>query len=127
MDKRDRKLVLICDNDYDHSFILEGGLRNRDYDVLIVNEATELLTSAKSLRPVAVIANPEMNGFNEEIVCKKLINEMNVPVILLLDTNSTHRGTIGDCKADDVLTKPAEVDNLANLIAKQMAWHGSNP
>lgn len=127
MDKRNRKLVLICDNDTDHSFTLEGGLRNRDYEVVVITDATELLTSAKSLRPVTVLANPEMAGFDEEVVCKTLIHEMNVPVILLLNKNSTHRDIIGDCRADDVVTKPAEVDNLANLIAKQMAWHQSNP
>jgi len=127
MDKRDKKLVVICDNDADHSFSLEGELRNRDFEVVIVTEATELLKSAQSLQPVAVLANPDMKGFNEYDVCKHLINEMNIPVILLLDKNSTHRASIGDCRADHTVTKPVEVDNLANLIAKQMAWHQSNP
>jgi hypothetical protein len=55
-------------------------------------------------------------------------NEMNIPVIPLLDRNSTHRATIGDCRADDVITKPEESPgNVAMLIAKQMAWHKSNP
>jgi DNA-binding response OmpR family regulator len=127
MDKRDRKLVVICDNDADHSFTLEGELRNRAYEVVLLNDATELLQSVKSLQPVAVLANPDMRGFNEVEVCKQIINEMNVPVILLLDRNSTHRATIGECQADDVVTKPAEADNVANLLAKQMAWHKSNP
>jgi DNA-binding response OmpR family regulator len=127
MDKRDRKLVLICDNDADHSFSLEGELRNRDYEVVIVTEASGLLESARSLRPVAVLVNPELNGFNEDAVCKNLMNEMNIPVVLLLNRNSTHRATVGDCQADDVVTKPVEADNLANLVAKHMAWHQSNP
>jgi CheY-like chemotaxis protein len=136
MDKRDQKLVLLCDNDADHSFTLEGELRNRDFEVVIITDATELLTSAKSLRPVAVLANPDMKGFNEYDVCKHLMNDMNIPVILLLDSQSTHRATLnshsthnaGECQADDVVTKPVrEVDNLVNLIQKQMAWHQSNP
>jgi hypothetical protein len=48
-------------------------------------------------------------------------------VILLMDKNSTRRATIGDCQASDVVTKPVIVDNLANLINKQMAWNQSNP
>ncbi len=127
MDTRVKKTVLICDNDADHSFTLEGELRNRDYEVVILTSATELLKSTKSLRPVAVIANPDLNGFNENEVCETLMTELNIPVILLLDRNSTHRANIGDCRADDVMTKPAEADILANLIAKQMAWHKSNP
>jgi DNA-binding response OmpR family regulator len=125
MDKR--KTVLLCDNDADHSFTLEGELRNRDYEVVIVTDATDLLKSVKSLRPVAVVVNPEIKGFNENDVCKQIMTEQNIPVILLLNRNSTHRGQVGDCRADDVMTKPAEADILANLITKQMAWHKSNP
>lgn len=128
MDKRDRKLVLICDNDADHSFRLEGELRNRDYEVVIITDATDLPTSAKNLRPVAVLANPDMNGFNEYDVCKQVMNELNIPVILLLDRSSTHRATIGDCRANDVLTKPIqEAGNIAALISKNMVWQQSNP
>jgi DNA-binding response OmpR family regulator len=127
MDKRVSKTVLICDNDADHSFTLEGELRNREFEVIIITDATELLKSTKSLKPVAVLANPDMKGFNEYDVCKQVMREMNIPVILLLDRNSTHRAQVGDCPVDDVVTKPAEVDNLANLITKQMTWHKSNP
>lgn len=127
MDKRMEKTVLLCDNDSDHSFTLEGKLRNRDFEVVIITDAAGLLKSAKSLRPVAILANPDMTGFDENVVCNTLMTELNIPVILLLDKNSTHRASIGDCRADDVAVKPVEVDNLANLINKQMAWHKSNP
>jgi DNA-binding response OmpR family regulator len=128
MDKRDQKLVLICDNDRDHSFSLEGELRNRDYEVVVITDATELVKSAKSLRPVAVLANPDMNGFDENEICKSLMSDMNIPVILLLDRNSTHRAQIGDCRAEDVVTKPVqEPGNIATLISKNMVWHRTNP
>lgn len=128
MDKRVQKTVLICDNDADHSFTLEGGLRNRDFDVVIISDATELVKSARSLRPVAILVNPDMTGFNEYDVCKHLMTDMNIPVLLLLSGNSTHRASIGDCRADDVVTKPAkEIDDVANLVNKQMSLHKSNP
>ena len=128
MDKRIRKTVLICDNDADHTFTLEGELQNRDFEVVVVNEANGLLDSVRSLRPVAVLVNPEINGFNEYDVCKYVMTELNTPVLLLLNGNSTHRASIGDCRADDVISKPVQnVDNVANLINKQMALHKSNP
>jgi DNA-binding response OmpR family regulator len=127
MDKRVQKTVLLCDSDSDHSFTLEGELRNRDFEVVIITDATGLLKSAKSLRPVAVLVNPDVAGFNENEVCNTLMTELNLPVILLLDKNSAHRASIGDCRADDVTVKPVEADILANLINKQMAWHKSNP
>ncbi|HZH38250.1 MAG TPA: response regulator [Flavisolibacter sp.] len=127
MDNRLQKLVIVCDNDADHSFTLEGELRNRNYEVIIITDATELIGSAKSLKPVAVLINPDVKGFNGNNICKSLMQEMNIPFILLLDKNSTHRASIGECRVEDTVTKPVEVENLANLIAKQMAWHKSNP
>ena len=127
MDKSDRKLVVICDNDADHSFMLEGELRNRNFEVVLLTDGTALLESVKSLRPGALLANPDAPGFNEFDVCKQVMKEMNIPVLLLLNKRSTHRATIGDCKADDVITKPVEADSLANLLRTQMAWHQSNP
>ena len=127
MDKRDRRTVLICDNDADHSYTLEGVLRNYDYEVVVINDATELLATAKSLKPTAVLANPEMNGFNEHDVCKYIMQGMRIPVMILLDRHSTHRAQIGDCRADEELTKPVAPDTLLTLIAKQITLHHSNP
>lgn len=136
MDKRVTKTVLICDNDPDNSFTLEGELRNRNYEVIVINDATELENSARSLRPVAVLANPDMKGFNEYNVCKYVKNELNIPLLLLVDKNSTHRATLntqstheaGSCQADDVISKPVRVvENVINLIEKHMVFYKSNP
>lgn len=135
MDKRVSKTVLICDNDADHSFSLEGELRNRHYEVIIINDATELEGSARSLQPVAVLANPDMKGFNEYNVCKYIKGELNIPLLLLVDKNSTQRAGLnsqaageGDCRADDVIIKPVKVaENVINLIEKHMAFYKSNP
>ena len=133
MDKRVTKTVLICDNDPDNSFTLEGELRNRNYEVIIINDATELESSARSLRPVAVLANPDIEGFNEYDVCKYVKAELNIPLLLLVDKNSTHRATLntqeaGSCQADDVISKPVRVvENVINLIEKHMVFHKSNP
>lgn len=138
MDNRLTKTVIICDNDPDNSFTLEGELRNRNYEVIIINDATELKGSAKSLRPVAVLANPDMKGFNEYEVCKFLKGELNIPLLLLIDKNSTHRAGLNrnatnapdaeNCVADDVISKPVQVvENVINLIEKHMVFYKSNP
>lgn len=135
MDKRETKTVLICDNDPDNSFTLKSELRNRNYEVIIINDATELESSARSLRPVAVLANPDMKGFNEYDVCKYIKNELNIPLLLLVDKNSTQRSTLnagsgnaaGSCQADDMISKPVQVvENVINLIEKHMVFYKSN-
>lgn len=136
MSTKDKKLVLICDNDPDNSFTLEGELRNRNYEVIIINDATELESSARSLKPSAVLANPDMKGFNEFDVCKYVKKEMNIPLLFLVDKNSTRRASMNNqstdtpdnsnCQADDVISKPVRVvDNVINLIEKHRAFNQS--
>jgi DNA-binding response OmpR family regulator len=59
-----------------------------------------------------------MKGFNAYDICKKVKREGNIPVVLLMDTNSTTRAQIDECIPDDVVTKPVKIDNLANLLRK---------
>lgn len=137
MTNRNHKLVLICDNDPDNSFALEGELRNRNYDVVVINDATGLEGSARSLQPAVVLANPDMKGFNEYDICKSVKTELNIPLIFLVDKHSTHRAglnrqsthaqDIGDCSADDVVEKPVQVvDNVINLIEKHRTMNQNN-
>ena len=123
MDKRVKRTILICDTDLDHSFTLEGELKNQGYEVINITDAMELIASATSLQPSLILVNPEMKGFNEYDVCKKLMKDMNLPVVLLLDRNSTHRAQIDQCQPDDVITKPAEVGILQMLIKKHISLH----
>ena len=123
MNKRNNRTILICDTDLDHSFTLEGELKNQGYDVVHITDATQLVASAQSLQPSVMLVNPDMQGFNEYDVCKKLQQNMNIPVVLLLDSSSTHRAQIDVCQPDDVVTKPAETGNLLTLIKKHISLH----
>ncbi|HYO22793.1 MAG TPA: response regulator [Flavisolibacter sp.] len=121
MDKRVKRTIIICDTDLDHSFTLEGMLKNHNYDVVNISDATELVSSVQSLHPSVVLANPDMQGFNENDVCQKIKLGLGIPVILLLEGNSTHRAQLGTCQADDVITKPDSNGNIIMLIKKHIS------
>lgn len=123
MDKRVKRTIVICDTDLDHSFTLEGKLKNQNYDVVNVTDPKELFAVAQSLKPLAILVNPDINGFNEYDVCQKIKKALNMPILLLLDSGSTHRAQIGDCDADDVLTKPVVTGNLVMLINKHISFY----
>ncbi|MDB5205755.1 MAG: hypothetical protein JWR72_830 [Flavisolibacter sp.] len=125
MSNRTKRTIVICDTDIDHSFTLEGHLHNRNYEVINITDATELIATVSSLRPSVVLANPDMQGFNEHDVCKQLKQKLNIPVLFVLDKNSTHRAELDDCEPDDVLTKPVEAGNLLNLIEKHISFYQS--
>jgi DNA-binding response OmpR family regulator len=123
MDKRVKRTVIICDNDLDHSFTLEGLLKNHQYEVVNITNASELVSSAQSLQPSVVLANPDLQDFNEQEVCQKIKKGLNIPVIFLLDRTSTRRAQLADCEPDDVITKPDSSGNIIMLIKKHISLH----
>jgi DNA-binding response OmpR family regulator len=119
-----RTTVIVCDHDMDELARIKEGLENEtEFELEIIYDAMELVGEAETRWPCVVIVNPEMKGFNEYDICKKLMRGQNIPVLLLLDRNSTHRVSIDECTADDVLTKPVQLNNLRNLIKKHMTVH----
>jgi DNA-binding response OmpR family regulator len=116
-----RRTVLICDNDYAFLNEMEKSLANEGYDVDTIDNAADLIPSAIRLQPHVIIVNPDMQAFNEYDVCKHIIKEQRIQVILVLDPHSVTRAQIGDCSVEDVITKPVEIKLLANLLAKHIS------
>lgn len=110
-------VVLICDNDEQVLQELREELERNEYRVQTATEATGLVQQASGQSTI-VLVNPEIKGFNEYDVCKKLKQEKGTPVIFLMEKNSTRRVGYSDCEADDVVTKPVEKDLLLNLLEK---------
>jgi DNA-binding response OmpR family regulator len=118
MDLKSR--ILICEQDEELVNEIKASLKNKNYNSEVVTDATQLVTRSERLKPAVVVVNPDMTGFNDYDVCKYIIKDLNIPVILLLDKNSATRVHIGDCRPEDVFTKPFNVEDLANLISKQV-------
>lgn len=116
-----RRTILICDNDYAFLNEMEKSLANEGYDVDTIDNAADLIPSSIRLRPHIIIVNPDMQAFNDYDVCKHIIKEQRIQVILLLDRHSTTRSQIDECEVEDVITKPVEINNLVNLLAKHIS------
>lgn len=111
------RIVLICDSDEQVLQQLKEGLAQSEFPVETLTDATAVVSRA-SAHPTIVLINPDMKGFNDYDVCKKLKQEKGTPVLFLLDPHSTTRTQYGDCEADDVVTKPVEIGNLTTLLEK---------
>lgn len=116
-----RRTILVCDNDYAFLNEMEKSLAVEGYDVDTIDNAADLIPSSIRLRPNIIMVNPDMQGFNDYDVCKHIIKEQRIQVILLLDKHSATRALIDECEVEDVITKPVEVNNLVNLLAKHIS------
>jgi two-component system OmpR family response regulator len=112
----DRKII-IADTDEQVLQELKEGLEKDGFIVSTTTDAHGLVSSTTA-QPSILVVNPDMKGFNAYDICKKVKREGNIPVVLLMDTNSTTRAQIDECIPDDVVTKPVKIDNLANLLRK---------
>lgn len=113
--------ILICDSDQEFLNQLQTDLQKEGIVAETLNDATQLVSKATNIKPVVIVVNPDINGFNEYDVCKKIIGDLGTNIVLMIDKNSTTRNTIGDCTAKDVITKPFDIKNLSFLISKHVA------
>lgn len=120
---KNKRLILVCDNEESLLTQLQSDLEKDDFTVHILKNAADLVATAERLQPMVIVANPDMDAFNEYDVCKKIQQQQSIRVILMLDPGSTRRARIGECDADDVVTKPVDVSNLSNLLSKHISLH----
>ena len=117
------RTVLICDADYAAVNAIEKHLENEGFNVDTIDRAIDLIPTAIRLQPHVIIVNPDMEGFTDTDVCKHIIKEQGSDVILLVDAHSSTRSQLGDCLVEDVVTKPVNLENLVNLVLKNVTFH----
>ncbi len=116
-----KRSVLLFDSETESISQIEEVLVEKGFYVESVTNAQQLFARAESIKPSVVIANPDATGFNGDEVCTKIKHELRIPVILLIDKNSTSRDYYGNCRADDIFTKPIDFNGVVNLIEKHIA------
>lgn len=116
------KTVLICDEDSAGLQEWAIALGQAGFDVTILSSGGQVAQVARQGNHAMVVVNPDMQGFDADALCK-VKQERGVPVVLLLDAQSTSRNVFGACAADDVVEKPVHVGNLTTLLNKQYTWN----
>ena len=112
------KTVLVCDKDERALASIKSVLEEQDFDVWTTTHPEELIEDAESHQASVVIVNTDLPDFNAKDACKYLKNEKGVPVLFLMDEDSTTRTRLDGCSADEVLMKPLALDDMAFRVSK---------
>jgi DNA-binding response OmpR family regulator len=115
------KTVLVCDSDEKSLASIKSALSEQDFNVKVTTNPQELIEDAETHRAAIVIVNPDLPNFNASDACKYLQNERGVPVVFLMESNSTTRVRMDGCEADEVITKPLALEDMALRVAKLYA------
>jgi DNA-binding response OmpR family regulator len=112
--------ILVVDDDTHATTLLEKVLALKGHQAISVNESSETIRVAHSTIPDLILLDlmmPEPNGFE---VCKMLRADpdfTNTPIVIItaMDDNAA-KETAYSAGANDFLTKPFRMDDLAQTI-----------
>jgi pilus assembly protein CpaE len=116
--------ILIVDDDADFYFLLETVLGRRGYEMIQAKDGIEALAMIKTEKPDAVIMDkvmPGMNGFEVARRIKSDPRTTHVPILIVSGAaNLDDKLEAFNAGADDYLTKPFEIDELAARVAAML-------
>ena len=112
--------ILVVDDDTHATTLLEKVLALKGHQATSVNDSSETIRVANSTTPDLILLDlmmPEPNGFE---VCKMLRADPNfakTPIVIItaMDDNAS-KETAYSAGANDYLTKPFRMDDLAQTI-----------
>ncbi len=112
--------VLICHNDKAYVENLQRLLEEKGFDVDAINDAAELVPTGIRLHPAVIMVNPDMKGFNDNDICKHLMQDQGIDLMLVMEPGSSTRAVVGDCKIEDIINRDTDINIVANLLTKNI-------
>ena len=110
---RDKKTILIVDDEEPIREILVYNLKKEGYNVIEASDGITALNIALEKYPDLILLDimlPKMDGLS---VCKRIKNSYNVPILMLTAKDSEIDKILGlELGADDYITKPFSVREL---------------
>ena len=110
--------ILVVDDEPQIRKLLRTGLSSYNYDVVLVANGQEALTSVARQRPSVIILDINLGSSPDGLeVCAELREWCATPIIMLTvnDTKQTKLAAL-DAGADDYVTKPFDVEELEARI-----------
>ena len=112
----DKRRILVIEDEKPIADILKYGFEKEGFEVLCAYTGAEGLRAAEEGRPQLVLLDwmlPDIAGVD---VCRMLMEEENVPILMLTARGSVEDKLYGlECGADDYVTKPFD---LREVVAR---------
>lgn len=111
--EKDKKKILIVDDEQHIIDILVYNLRKEGYDTIEANDGISAVNIALEEKPDLILLDimlPKLDGLS---VCKRIKNSLNVPILMLTAKDGEIDKILGlELGADDYITKPFSVREL---------------
>ncbi|MFN2189567.1 MAG: CpaE family protein, partial [Candidatus Promineifilaceae bacterium] len=116
--------ILLIDDDADFHFLVKTVLNKRGYEVIWAQSGSEALGMIKAEKPDAAIMDKVMPGMDGFEVARRIRSEpqfVHLPILIVSGAaNLEDKLEAFNAGADDYLTKPFEIDELAARITAML-------
>ena len=127
---RERKTVLVIEDEPDIQELLEFNLHKQGFNVLVAGDGETGLTSAVEHKPDLIILDIMLPGLDGLEVCKEIRknSELDTAVILMLTAKSEEADMVVGLElgADDYLTKPFSPKELVARVRAHLRRNRNN-
>ena len=119
-----KKIMVVDDSPTERAF-MEGMLKKRGYDVLLVDSGEIAIERAKSEQPDLILMDvvmPGLNGFQATRAITREEKTKHIPVIMLSSKDSLFDRARGRMVgSDEYLTKPFTKESLLKAVEAHLA------
>lgn len=119
-----QKKILVVDDEPDILKVVVFRLKKKGYEIRSATNGQEALDALKEQKPDLVILDlrlPIIDGIEVGKRIKADDTLSHIPVILLSASSDTIQKSAQECRADDYLTKPFDVEELLIRIARLLS------
>jgi DNA-binding response OmpR family regulator len=120
--------IIVVDDEKTSTALFEQVLLMNKYEVITLNESAKTLETATQAKPDLIILDlmmPEPDGFK---VCRMLRADplfRRTPIIIVTALNDLDSKLVAmGAGANDYLVKPFHIDQLFNMVEKQLTRNG---
>lgn len=123
------KRIIIFDDDEDILSICSFVLQESGWEVFVFPDCKDVVERVTKINPVAIVMDnwiPETGGIIATQLLKQSPGVKDIPVIYF-SANSNIEGLAAEAGADDYLAKPFELDDLEQIVLKNVNAYVATP
>jgi DNA-binding response OmpR family regulator len=118
-----KQKILVFDDEMEELSKVYIGLLLKNFVVEATTDPSEISERAKRFKPDIVIVNNDVVGFDGHELCSLVKRQMNKPIILMIDKNSSQLAKLDHCSADEIIMKPIDMIQMVDTVNRLLATH----
>jgi DNA-binding response OmpR family regulator len=112
------KRILVVDDNVDILHLVALILKNNGFEVLASPKGDDVLANTENFLPQVILLDVFLSGHDGRAICRELKGNprtKDIPVIMF-SAHTRREDIISECKADDFIAKPFEVNELLRKL-----------